>query len=443
MNFKTKNFSILLGLIFTLMSIDFFGQESQKLSLEDAVAIALENNHAIKVARNERVISENNAAIGNADFLPEVQLSAGYDYASNNTKLTFSDPQVPEIDRSGAVVQTWDASATLSYNIFSGGSKFYTYQQLQTQSVLGELQEKQRIEQTLLNLIGNFLEVVRLKDALSIDQQSIVISKERYLRAREKYAFGSFDKLALLNAEVDLRNDSTAFLQTQLSLEQSKKDLNTLLGISADSTYSIDTAFNYSENLGLNTMLDNALARNSDLMISRANLEVSKLDLKNSHADLWPSIDLNAGYQYNNQDNEAGFVSTSRTFGWNTGVRFTYDIFTGGRKNRTIQNNKVLVESNETLLDQTKNNLKRDITNAFDAYSTNLELLKLSLRNVEVAEVNYRRSREAFATGQITGIELRDAQLNLISAKNNVSIQRIQTKISEVNLLQLSGGLVR
>ena len=62
--------------------------------------------------------------------------------------------------------------------------------------------------------------------------------------------------------------------------------------------------------------------------------------------------------------------------------------------------------------------------------------------NLETANLNYRRSQELFQLGQITNAELRNAQLNISRIEERILTLRIQAKISEVELYQLSGKLI-
>lgn len=107
-----------------------------------------------------------------------------------------------------------------------------------------------------------------------------------------------------------------------------------------------------------------------------------------------------------------------------------------------MQNSQIRIDSQQIAIQKTENDIKTNILNAYDDFVTNLELLALTQRNLASTTINYERSQEAFNTGQITGLELREAQLNLINAKYDLSLQRIQTKISEVSLFFFSGGLV-
>ncbi len=92
--FQTISF---LFLIFVSQS---FSQ--QLLSLKDAVKIALENNFSINIAKNISTITENNASVGNAGFLPTIDATGSYTKSQSNTKQEYFDGRT--IDRTGAKI---------------------------------------------------------------------------------------------------------------------------------------------------------------------------------------------------------------------------------------------------------------------------------------------------------------------------------------------------
>lgn len=438
-----KVFKYISGLlIFLALTGTLYAQNQPAMGIEEVIVLALEKNFDIKIAKNNTVISKNNAEPGNVGYLPTVSLSAGYNYSSNSTKTEFADPGQPAIDASGAVTENLNADLKISYNIFSGGSRNFTYQQLKNQSYQSQLEERQNIEQVVLEVINRFLEAVSLYDAFNISQESMQISLDRFERAKENYAAGNFSRLELLNAEVDLRNDSSNLIQSKLSYQKSLKTLNNTIGIRPDSSYNINGDFDYQEQLTAGALIDKALAENTDYLVSRTSLVNNELDLKINRGSLYPSLDFSGGYGFGKTSYDANFLSSSENLGWNAGITLSFNVFDGGRVKRAMQNSQIRIESQQIAIEKTENTIKTNILNTYDDFVTNLELLALTQRNLESSTVNYERSQEAFGTGQVTGLELREAQLNLINAKYDLSLQRIQTKLSEVSLYFYSGGLV-
>jgi len=412
------------------------------LKIEDAVNLALEYNFDIKVAKNNTEIGNNNLTRGNAGYLPTVTLNGNYNYNVADSKTEFSNPELPAIDATGAATTTYGTGINLNYNIYSGGQRNYSYQRLQNDQALGTLQERRMMEQIVVRVISQYLETVNQYDAYDIAVGSVRISQDRFNRANERYAFGDFSRLELLNAEVDLSNDSTIMVQAELTYEKARKDLSNGIGIAPDAEYSVSNSFEYDAELVVDELLEKALSTNADYLLARNAVTDGELNMKLTKSTMMPRLDLTGGYNYSKTNFEGNFIESSRSLGWNAGLTFSFDIFDGGNRKREQQNSRIQLESEQYNLQKSENDLKTNVLNRYDDYSTNLKLLALSQRNLRLADTNYERSQEAFSTGQITGIELREAQLNLTNARYNVSVQRILAKQAEVNLYAYSGTLV-
>jgi len=189
-------------------------------------------------------------------------------------------------------------------------------------------------------------------------------------------------------------------------------------------------------------LLDKALEANTIYLRARNNVFSADENLDVAQSDIWPTLAANAAYQYQYSDFEANFLNTQENLGWNAGLTFRFNIFDGNRVQRNIANAKLNREIAEVEMNRSRNQVVQLVNNAYDTYLTNLELLDISERNVELARTNFSRSEDAFATGQITGIELRNAQLNLSDAQTAIVRQNILTKVAELGLLYEAGALL-
>lgn len=412
------------------------------LSIEAAIATTLENNFTIKLNRNNAKSAVIDAVPGAAGYLPTVSANASYNYASDNTDLAFADPTQPEINANGAVTETVNAGIAVDYNIYSGGSRKYTYEKLKNASYVSELQLKQQIEQAVLTAVSQYLNALNQREAARISEESVEISRTRFDRAGSNYAFGATSKLELLNAEVDLRNDSTNYVQAMVNYQKALRDLNNAMGIAPDSIFTLNDEFTFEEGLLADSILLEALNQNTSYLLARTQMRSVELDENLTKAAFLPSLNFSGGYSYTDITYGASFLSTQTTLGWNAGLTLSYNIFDGGNRKRARQKAELQIKNQQVSIAEIKNNLETDLLKAYDDYRSSLSLLTLLEENVETAMLNYERSEEAFNTGQLTGIELREAQLNLLNARYSVIAQRIQAKLAEVNLHFYTGTLV-
>lgn len=429
---------LLIGLYFAQN-----GQAQEVLTIEQVIGIALQQNHDIKVAQYDVAISENNVIPANAGLLPKLDASASTNRGRSDTELEFANPENPPIDVSGASSTTNDASLGLSYTIFDGLGNVYRFRQLKQFNAISELQARITIENTLIQAISSYLEVARQKENYNIAQQTVDISRERLERTQTRYDYGNALKIDVLTAEVDLNSDSVTLSQVQLALRNTKRDLNLLLGRDPGTMFDISEELALDEGKMLDELLSGAQTRNAQLLLAQNNLGNADLDVKIAKADIFPKLNLNGSYGYSKTENGASFIKSQSSLGLNGGVSLSFNIFDGKRKRTVIQNAKIGQESQTVLLDKTKMQVDRDVMNAYDIYQNSLFLLRAENKNLATAQLNFERTEEAYNLGQVTNTQLRDAQINLITAEVNINNLTNSAKLAEVELLRLAGELYR
>lgn len=423
----------LLGLSSSIMAQDV-------LTLEDAIAIALEQNYSIKVARNDASIADNNAHPGGAGLLPTIAATGGLSYSNQNTRQVFAGG-IPSNEVDGAVSKIYNAGVGASYTLFDGLGNVYNLKQLNALAGLGEVQTRLLIESTVLQVVSTYLNVAQLSDNLKVIRQTAAVSKDRYDRQATRSEYGA-PKIDLLNAEVDLNTDSVALVTAETNLANAKRDLNVLLGRETQTDFEVDLALSYDQSLILEDLRDRALQNNAALVVASQNMEVAKFNRKMSKSSLSPIIDGTANYGYNRSENDAGILLENQTLGFTGGLNVTWNIFSGRQRLVQIQNAKLQLESSQARYDEALKQVDRDVLNAFASYQTNLYTLRMSERNLETAQLNFERTNDLFELGQVTTTQFREAQLNLATAEQRITQSIINAKLAEVELYRLSGQLL-
>ncbi|MEM6804857.1 MAG: TolC family protein [Bacteroidota bacterium] len=420
--------------------IPTFGQDT--LNLDRAIQIALENNYGILIAQNQASISKNNAHKGAAGLLPTISLSGGGTYQNTASKIEFASPEIPNIDASGAQSTVYNAGVNANYMLFNGGRNKNNYQVLQKNALLTETQTKATIEATITQVANAYYTVCRQALGYNTLQENLDISQKRLQRVLNQQEFGSANRLLALNAEVDINTDSTNLLTSFYNLENAKRSFNRLIGRPIEEEFVLDLGMNFEEMISLSALLDNAMASNVELRLAKYNEEISNLNHKIAKGAYAPSIAVNAGYNYNLTENDASFIVIQRNLGLTLGASLNFDIFAGNVRKVNEQNARISMENSRYQLEDTKLNLEKDLTNAFYTYQNNLSQLRLEEKSKEAAEENFRRTEDALKLGQANSLQFREAQLNLQRAKDRIDDLRYVSKLSEIELLRLSGKLV-
>ncbi len=416
-------------------------QEIEILKTSKAVEIALENNYGIKIANNNVEISKNNSSIYNSGYLPKATISSGFNFANNDTEFTLQDGSKSKIN--GAESKSLNASVGLSYTLFDGMGRSYNYKKLKESYNLSELEAQTVIENSLLQIFNVYYEVGRLTEDNSNINESLVISKQRLKRAQYSFEYGQNTKLQVLNAEVDVNNDSIRFINSKRQLANSKRDLNLLLGRSVTTIFNVDTNIKFDLSFDYENTLSKAKSHNVEIQKANKNLELSKLDVKINQSSLFPKLSLNGSYGFNKSDNDATFnYAEQLSNGINAGVSLSWNIFDGGTTKTRVQNAKIFSDNVTIQKEQILNELERNVANGLETFNNSLFVLSSEEKNVETNKRNFERSEEQFKLGQITTIEFRQAQVNLLNAQSNLNQAKYAAKNAELKLLQLTGELL-
>lgn len=416
--------------------------QAQKIvTVEEAMSLALENNYGIKIAYNSLSVSANNADLLNSGYLPTLTANGGATFNRDNAEAQFANGETTVL--TGANSSRYNASLNLNYTLFDGFGRKYDYQAFKEQQLLSELEVRETIENTTIQLYSIYLNVAQFEENVASLKEALTISKKRLLRARYMSGYGQGSALEVLNAEVDINNDSIAVLNAVLQLENAKRDLNLVLGNVLEDTFKVDTSINFLTNLDRQTLSETAKTKNVALLKIEQDLAISELSIKSNKSAYLPTVGLVGSYGWNrNNNNAASFVAASTNVGLSGGVTLSWNIFDGGRTITQVNNSKIGLETQRLQKENTLLELQRDFDNAWFNYKNKYAIYLFQDQNIKTAQNNFERTEQRFKSGQTNSIEFRQAQINLLNAQVNKDQAKYEAKFAELQLLQISGDLL-
>lgn len=437
---NTVNCKIIFTITTLLLSV-LSTKAQDVLTVEDAVKIALENNFEIKIASNDLKIDQQNVSLANAGILPNLTANVTNNNSLLDTKQTQLDGSERELDNARNLNLSYGVA--LNWTVFDGMRMFARHDQLKELEKLGDAELKLTVLTKISDVITTYYDIVQQQQQLVALDTTIVISKVRVTTANNRYTIGKASKLEVLNAEVDLNTDTTAFLRQKELYANTKILLNQILARDPNIDFKVIDEVEIDENLLLPDLMLLAEKQNPQLQAQVINKRVAELELKQIKGDRYPTVNISSGYNFTRSEASLGFATQSSGRGLVYGINATMNIFNGGLQNRNERIAKLQVENSQILIDQQKLALDTQLSTAYQTYSTNLQLSKLEAKNEEIAKQNMDITFEKFRIGTITTttLEFRTAQINYINAKVRNSNAQFQAKISEIALKELAGNL--
>ena len=416
--------------------------QQKTITPNEAVTLALVNNYGIKLANNQIEVAKNNVSILNSGYLPTLTGNAGASIDKQNTEGELANGDVRIAD--GAETRRYNASINLNYILFDGMGRSYNYKQLKEQYQLTELQARETIENTVFQLFTIYYNVAQFTENTLALEQSLAISNDRLVRAKYQFDYGQSTKLGVLNAEVDINNDSISVINTKQQLINVKRDLNVVLGNALTEEFSVDTQINFDVLIDKEELFEKAKSRNTALLQIEKNIAISGYNIKSGKSAYLPTIGLVGSYGWNESANNSplAFTLQSTNSGVSAGLNLSWNLFDGGTTITRVKNAKINLESQQLQKEQLQIELERDFNNAWDDYKNKLNIYKIQESNIITSLNNFNRTEEKFKLGQVNSIEFRQAQLNLLNAELSRNQLKYEAKLAELQLLQLCGELL-
>ena len=437
--------------IFLFILITNYINGQKFISKEEALELVLENNFGIKVSKNTTEIVKNNSSILNSGYLPSLSISSGGNYTGSDTEIAFPgqfDDQgnpLPNRVFEDQETQRFNAGLNLNYTLFDGLGRRYTYKRLKEEYALSELQLRETIEFTTLQLFEVYFNIAQLTESQKISQETLDISKERLRRAEVAFIHGQGNKLSVLNAQVDVTNDSINLIQVNQQLGNTKRDLNLLMNQPINQDFDVGLDVSFVNSLQIESWLETAEQFNIELLKQKSNSQINAYDIKINQSGYLPTVGLIGSYGWNlNKSPATAFFpgTNNTTYSLGVGASLSWNIFDGGRTLTRVKNAKLSFNNQELIQQETKLSFERDLENALQNSINTKEIFEIQNKQVETATYNFERSEEQYRLGSITAIEFRQAQINLANAQNQRTIAKYRAKLSELQLIQITGQLL-
>jgi outer membrane protein len=429
-----------IGIFISVNSSIVFAQSRDTLRLEEVIAVGMNNNYSIQIAKLESEIASNNVTRGNAGFLPIVSVTS----AKNFNTLNFEGTLASGVERefSGAKTDNLNISVGLSWTIFDGTKMFTTYERLRTLNSLGEINARAQIENTVTQIVLGYYNLLVEQERLTVLQKNLEVSEERMKIAKSKYEVGSASKLEYLTSQVDYNSDRTGLIRQQELVDITRTVLNQLILFDLDENYAVSQTINIEEGLALDVLMESLRSSNASIIAARQNIYVADLAIKELQADRLPIVNLNVGASYNTSNNPTGFFINSQNESLNYGISASWNVFNGFNLSRNIQNAKVQSNISQAISKELELNQEAELKISYLRYNNNLALLDMENDNVSIANETAEIALERYKLGVSTPIELREAQRTTTAALIRRLDVAYAAKLAELELYRLSGNLI-
>ena len=435
---------LLFGII---LGLGLHAQEkSMRISLDEAIAFAIENSYNTKASKNGISSAKETVRETSASGLPQINASFDYqNFLKQPVSLAdFDDDGIDEQFVFGKK-QNLSASVTLSQLIFDGSYLVALQASKAYLKISEQANEKTEIltREAVVNAYGA---VLVTEKSLLILAGNVNILEKNLHDAQKIYENGFNEQEDVEQLEITLgtlknqRNNlekmkGIAYQMLNLALGNS---INTVLVL----TDSLDTLATTNIDLGLLSETFN-FSNHIDFKIAENDRESKRLLMQLERSKALPS--LSAFVNYGNQAFSDSFSFFNRSQQWFDssllGVSLKVPIFSSfSRKARTAQA-RIALETSDIRLEETKQRLSLMAQKAKNEYQLSVENYTTAKRNVQLSERIEKKQRIKFFEGISSSFDLLQAQNQLYTQQQNYvqsMLDVIAKKVALENALNVS-----
>ena len=309
---------------------------------------------------------------------------------------------------------------------------------------MGETGTRIAIEDFIAGLTAEYYNFLQQRLRLRNYYYAVELSRERLRIVEERYNIGNFSRLDYQQAKVDFNADSALYIKQQEIVVTSRIALNEMMAIEQVYTpiETVEGSIEIDSSLVFTDLWNGMLQCNANLLMAQQNSTMAQLDYRKVLSRNYPYVKFNADYSYTFNKYDTNSYTRRSNWGGSAGVTVGFTLWNGNR-NRERRNARIEIENSELRRDQLELALKAELGNLWSAYRNNLELLNLERQNVVTARENHEIAKERYMLGDLSGIEMREAQQSLLDAEERLLSVEFDTKICEISLLQISGNITK
>lgn len=399
-------------------------EESGRLSLEDCIAKGLQNNPMIQ--SSQLFVEENQTKVDEArsGYYPKVSLNSNATtYSNNNGDQRF---------------ENYNTGISASYNLFNGFRTKAGYHAARDHHEAAFLQHESVQQDLVLDITFAYYKTLQAERILKSAEEAVKNSQLHLDFAHARNMAGMATRSDILKSEVELSNAELEKIKAANALLAAKGNLNKLMGLPANHpTEIIDDLSELNETpvQSYDSLFAEAMESRVEVKRFYSLLNAQQNNIQLARGEYYPSLDVNANYNFSGEK-----ISGMRENWW-LGMTLTIPVFNGFSTEARVKGEKTALKGIEKDLEALKDQIGKEVWNAFLAVKESSERMTATSKGLESARENLSLSEGEYKEGTGSIIQLTDAQTTFVAAEQNHIQAVADYKVSLAELRRKTGNL--
>ncbi|HEY7406921.1 MAG TPA: TolC family protein [Gemmatimonadaceae bacterium] len=439
-----------------ILGLGVASQDTLRLSLPEAVTIALREADEVRRANADVSITEAQVTTSRASALPQLRLTGTYNHVLANARAravnqVFNQPN------------TYNVNANLSQTLFQGGREFASWRAARRVREAARLTAGETKSEVAVGVLRAYLEASLAERFESIRGENLILASQRVEQSEQLFTAGRVARYDVLRSRVERANLEPLVIQARNDREIALLELRRLLNLPPDAPIRLTTTIDSSSV----SMILAASSQDDFDGSNRASVRAAELTARArrdaiaaARADWLPTITVffQSGVQAFPQSGfPPGRGETSPRFcpegspadrscqngGWfgdrTLGLNFSWPLFDGLRAKGAIDLAQAQHEIAEIALAQEREAVALEIARARAEMSRSRAVFAARRQTVSEADEAFRLASLRYSRGIGTSLEVSDSQLQLLISQTDEAQSAVDLYLAAAELARALG----
>jgi len=427
--------------IIFIMLMSTLAFSNEKLSLQDCIQLAINNNPDIKISKKQYKISKAGVTESYSTILPSAGIGYSGSSSSQGPRVIYLE-STPIDSTSKSTSSQHGIGFRVNQNIYDGGKWWNTIKKAKN-NLRGSRVNQELTRQYIINdVTEKFYTVLKARELLKVYEKSLENSREQLKKTKEMYKIGQVAKKDLFKAQVSEGNDRLSIIEQKTAYKNALANLNQAMGRNpADQFEVVENEYVKPQIIALEFAIEKALGNNKELLALKAEQMSADLDYKIAKGSWLPS--LSGSYSYSRGGNNLDLIYSKLDEDWSSSLSLdlSWSIFNGLQRKTNIQRNLLNYQMYDDHITKKNIEIRNQIQLLIENLNTYMEMIDIQELNIVSAQEDLRLAQEMYRLNSATLLEVLDAQVTLTTARQQMVSTKYDAKKTETQLAFLMGTL--
>lgn len=417
----------------------------EKITLKDAITIALNKN--VDIVKDQNNIGTYESAVKSAygNLIPSLSFGGGWGWQrinSNGTNQLNYFGSEEYIPPSQTDSRSYSLSLGGNVTLFDGLSNYASIEESKNNLEAAKLDLQKLKEDVVLQTVNLFVTIISDNELVKFQEEDLKYNQSLLDRIKEMYDLKMSTLADVYSQQVQTSNSELTLLQDSNNYEKAKIALFNYLSIDVavndsfdvEQKTEIDSSF---YDAGLDTLFQVALNNRKDYQSEKFKLESSQNQLTSARGDLFPS--LSGNYGVSTSAEQLGDLFDRKVY--SIGLSLSFPIFSHWNTEYSIQSAKIQIENTNEDMQALERQIRSDVKSAMLDLQTSKKQLQVSNEALKSAKEGLSIKRESYNLGATTFVDLQQTYRDYVNAENNIVTAEHNYLVKQYELLNSLGKL--